>query len=53
MRQSVCVVISTITVHSFLLKMHAGWSCIRLDDRPDIKLVVELFNVAGTGLSLV
>ena len=41
---------------SFLL--HAGWSCIRLSDGPNIKLVVflptlELFKLAGARLTLV
>ena len=32
--------------------MHAGLSCVRLNDGPNIKLV-ELFKLAGTGLRLV
>ena len=32
--------------------MHAGWSCIRLNDGPNIKLV-ELFKFVGAGLSLI
>ena len=32
--------------------MLAGWSCIRLNDGPNIKLV-DLFQLVGTGLSLV
>ena len=31
---------------------HAGWSCIRLDDRPSIKLL-EFFKLVVAGLSLV
>ena len=32
--------------------MHAGWSCIRFNDGPNIKLV-DLFKLVGTVLSLV
>ena len=33
-------------------KMNVGWSCIRLNDGPNIKLV-DLFKLVGAGLSLV
>ena len=36
----------------FPLSLHAGWSCIRLNDGPHKKLV-ELFNLVGAGLRLV
>ena len=32
--------------------MHAGWSCIRLSDGPNIDLI-DLFRLVGIGLSLV
>ena len=46
MRQSACILINPITVYSFASRfnLHAGWSCIRLNDRPNIKLV-DLFKV--------
>ena len=51
MRQSACFVVIPTTVNYFFpLKLHAGWSCIRLSDAPNIKLV-DLFNLVGTGRS--
>ena len=32
--------------------LYAGWSCIRLNGGPNIKLV-DLFKLVGTGLSVV
>ena len=53
-RQSACLLINPITVDSFASRfnLHAGWSCIRLNDGPNIKLV-DLFKLVGTGLHLV
>ena len=52
MRQSACLVINPVMVDIFasLFLLHAGWSCIRPSDEPNIKLVDLL---VGTGLSLV
>ena len=54
MRQSACLVINPITVDSFasLYNCTPAWSCIRLNDGPNIKLV-DSFKLVGTGLSLV
>ena len=49
MRQSACLVINSITVYSFAFHC---WPCIRVNDRPTIRLV-GLFKMVGTGLSLV
>ena len=43
MRQSACLVINPITVDSFaalFLKLHAGGSGFRLNDGPDLKLLI-------------
>ena len=53
MRQSACLVINPITVDNFASLFNCTrWSCIRLNDGPNIKLV-DLFKLVGTGHSLV
>ena len=49
---SACLVINPIMVDCFPLLLHAGWSFIRLNDGPNIKLA-DLFKLVGTGLSRV
>ena len=51
MRQSACLVINPITVDNFASLINCtpgGWSCIRLSDGPNIKLV----DLSWLGLDL-
>ena len=47
MGQSACLLGNPITINSYPLSLQAGWSCIRVYDCPNIKLVM----LVGWGLT--